>query len=112
MTKIQHRVKLAATARGKTITGVAEEMGISRQYLREMLRGTRKLSAKRLESISHILGVTPEWIMGYESNREDLIGDFLDKNDEVMEKTGVSRSEIEAIIKILLKMGLSDRPEK
>jgi len=41
---------------------VAENLGISKQYLQQMLKGDRKLSEKRLAQILESINVTEEYI--------------------------------------------------
>ena len=64
MTDLQNRVKLAATARGLKMNEVAAQMGIVRQYLREMLIGTRRLSDERMSRLAEILKVSEQWLQG------------------------------------------------
>lgn len=41
---------------------VADNLGISKQYLQQMLKGDRKLSEKRLAQILESINVTEEYI--------------------------------------------------
>ena len=41
---------------------VAENLGISKQYLQQMLKGDRKLSEKRLAQILESINVTKDYI--------------------------------------------------
>jgi len=64
MTTIHRQIRLAAVAQNITITELATRLGISRQYLGEMMRGTRRFRAKYRQKLATELGVTETWLTG------------------------------------------------
>jgi len=64
MTALQKQIRLAALAQNITITELASRLGISRQYLGEMMRGTRRFRAKYRQGVAAELGVTEAWLTG------------------------------------------------
>jgi len=62
MTQLHKKIKIAAVAQGITITDLANKIGVSRNHLLEMLRGTRRFRPIYRERIATELCVTLKWI--------------------------------------------------
>lgn len=67
-------IKLLRKARGKTLTSLSTETGLSQGYLSQIERGLSSPSIKALHSISCALGVTISWF--FSRNQPD--GDLKD----------------------------------
>lgn len=59
MSEFEKQVRVALIQQEKTLTGLAEELGISISYLYEIIRGTRKAEEKK-KQIKILLGLDTE----------------------------------------------------
>ena len=59
---ISNRVKAAAALRGMTIGELCSRVGVSRQFMAEMMRGSRPIPAVRLARIADVLKVSTDWL--------------------------------------------------
>lgn len=59
MSEFEKQVRVALIHHEKTLTGLAEELGISVSYLYEIIRGTRKAEEKK-KQIKILLGLDTE----------------------------------------------------
>lgn len=56
MSEFEKQVRIALIQQDKTLTGLAEDLGISVSYLYEILKGTRK-SEEQKQKIINLLGL-------------------------------------------------------
>lgn len=59
MSDFEKQVRIALIQQEKTMTGLAEELGISVSYLYEIIRGTRKAEEQK-QRIKTLLGLDTE----------------------------------------------------
>ena len=59
MSEFEKQVRIALIQHEKTMTGLAEELGISVSYLYEIIKGTRKAEEKK-KQIETLLGLDVE----------------------------------------------------
>ena len=59
MSEFEKQVRVALIQQEKTLTSLAEELGISVSYLYEIIRGTRKAEEKK-QRIKTLLGLETE----------------------------------------------------
>lgn len=59
MSEFEKQVRIALIQQGKTLSGLATELGISVSYLYEIIRGTRKAEEQK-QRIRNLLGLDTE----------------------------------------------------
>lgn len=59
MSDFEKQVRIALIQKGKTLTNLASELGISVSYLYEIIRGTRKAEEQK-QRIRNLLGLDTE----------------------------------------------------
>ncbi len=106
--------RLAEAMNGMGVTELATKLGVSKQSVSAWLNGTRKPKKLTLTAMAQILSVHPEWLMGYDVNKNVAAERYDGKTLEFINLFSQLTTEQQFLIIFQIKgiLANQDQPEK
>lgn len=105
---LSERLKKCREELGLTLTEVAEKMGVSTStILRYESQSIENISAANLEKLAEALNVTPNYLMGWESEEDVELQEYLEmlhKRPEMKTLFSISKNATKADVERAIKI--------